>query len=277
MKRIIFCLAIIFSTQAFALQKNTVFVYDDIGVSKKSLAQTLFTLTHLLSPTIQVKTINANEVKNTDWQKDALLFVMPGGADLPYQQALHGKGNQNIRHFVESGGAYLGICAGGYYGSQKVVFAPGTSMEVIGDRELALYPATAYGPTFGDFDYTSYAGARAATIYWTSHDAFKKGTAFKVYYNGGGYFSDTHPPADGIILARYQNASGKPPAIVMRHVGTGIVILSGVHFEYDYSLLNDHDAFLKPIIQSLKTNQAQRWALAKEILHKLRLLKTSLT
>jgi len=36
-----------------------------------------------------------------------------------------------IREYVEQGGMYLGLCAGGYYGAQKVEFEVGTPLEVL--------------------------------------------------------------------------------------------------------------------------------------------------
>ena len=39
-------------------------------------------------------------------------IVFPGGRDSPYHDKLKGPGNKLIRRFVESGGWYLGLCAG---------------------------------------------------------------------------------------------------------------------------------------------------------------------
>jgi glutamine amidotransferase-like uncharacterized protein len=50
--------------------------------------------------------------------------------------------------FVQSGGAYLGLCAGAYYATARVVFEPGTPMEVVGDRELAFFPGIGRGCAF---------------------------------------------------------------------------------------------------------------------------------
>jgi len=42
----------------------------------------------------------------------------------------------------------LGLCAGAYYGCARVVFEPGTPLEVVGDRELAFFPGVARGAAF---------------------------------------------------------------------------------------------------------------------------------
>lgn len=47
--------------------------------------------------------------------------------------------------YVERGGAYMGICAGAYYGCSEVQFEPGTALQVFGQRELAFWPGAAQG------------------------------------------------------------------------------------------------------------------------------------
>ena len=65
---------------------------------------------------------------------------------------------------MKEGGSYLGICAGGYYGSSFVEFAKDDPvMEIVGERELAFYPGTACGPMF-PYDYSNNSGARTLSI-----------------------------------------------------------------------------------------------------------------
>src|SRR6185295_82858 len=71
------------------------------------------------------------------------LFVMPGGADLFYAEKLNGAGNKAIRRWTEKGGAYLGICAGAYYGCHSLGWAEGTQQEISGPRELGFFPGRA--------------------------------------------------------------------------------------------------------------------------------------
>ena len=94
--------------------------------------------------------------------------MIPGGRDRPYQASLQGEGVQAIkciavqcsakkciaahckavqcstlqciavlslvqlytRQFVESGGSYLGLCAGAYFAAARVSFQPGTDLQV---------------------------------------------------------------------------------------------------------------------------------------------------
>lgn len=172
------------------------------------------------------------------------MLVMPGGADMGYCRTLNGAGNRRITQFVRNGGRYLGLCAGGYYGSKSCEFEVGDkTMEVIGDRELAFYPGICRGGAFPGFVYHSEAGARAAEVE-VAEDALTTGTGtvpstFRSYYNGGGVFVDAASLADkGIeVLAGYTeklNVDGGEgaAAVVYCKVGNGAAVLTGPHPEY---------------------------------------------
>lgn len=176
------------------------------------------------------------------WLSTCAMLVMPGGADLAYCASLNGAGNRRITQFVQNGGAYLGFCAGGYYGSGRCEFEVGDKkMQVIGDRELAFFPGTCRGCAFEGFVYSSEAGARAAEVK-VSRTAFGDETVpetFHSYYNGGGVFVDAEAYADqGVeILASYTEElavdSGKgAAAVVYRKIGEGAAVLTGPHPEY---------------------------------------------
>lgn len=176
------------------------------------------------------------------WTLTCALLVIPGGADIGYCRAFNGAGNRRIDQFVRRGGAYLGLCAGGYYGAKRCEFEVGDkTMEVIGDRELAFYPGICRGGAFKGFVYHSEAGARAAELS-VSKEALRSGvvpTSFRSYYNGGGMFVDAPSFADkGVeVLASYTerlnvNPGSGAAAVVYCPVGDGAAILTGPHPEY---------------------------------------------
>lgn len=153
------------------------------------------------------------------------IFVMPGGADLPYCKKLNGAGNENIRAFVEDGGTYLGVCAGAYYACSSLEYHKGRPDEISGKRELALIDAVAYGSLSElapHYDLTLQSAAIANMI-------GEDGTAAQAFYHGGCAFRLKDPETE--IIARYADLPGTPPAIIAKDVGEGRVILSGVHFE----------------------------------------------
>jgi len=154
---------------------------------------------------------------------------------------LNGEGNRRIADYVRRGGAYLGLCAGGYYGSARCEFEVGNKpLEVIGSRELAFFPGTCRGGAFKGFEYQSERGARAAVLK-VATGAFKDEVPqrFASYYNGGGVFVDAASIKNRKVevLASYDEeidvdgGDGKA-AVVLCHVGDGKALLTGPHPEY---------------------------------------------
>lgn len=162
-----------------------------------------------------------------NWQRNTVdWIVMPGGRDLPYCKNLKGEPNRRIRTFVESGGAYLGICAGAYYGSGYVAFDEGGCLEVFGERELAFFPGRAVGPLYKNrqFSYSSDSGAGVAKIKMAGSTSFS-------YFNGGCTFEGAEQYENVEVWATYADFPGALPAIINCKVGKGHAILSGIHPE----------------------------------------------
>jgi biotin--protein ligase len=170
------------------------------------------------------------------------LLVMPGGADMGYARTLNGAGNRRIKQYVQMGGKYLGLCAGGYYGAARCEWEVGKKgMEVIGDRELAFFPGICRGLAFGGFEYQSEAGTSAAGLQVVKQALAIGGGAvperLRVYYNGGGVFVDADSFRDrGVeVVSRYTDklaVEGGDAAMVYCKVGEGGALLSGPHPEY---------------------------------------------
>ncbi len=201
--------------------KPAVFIYDDEGVSQTSVLS-LHSLLAVKLPFIRSvqrissKGILAGKLSRAD------LFIMPGGADLPYCKKLNGKGNRQIRDFVASGKCYIGICAGAYYACHNIDFT-GDGYQIHGNRELAFFTGTAVGSiaslTGGQFyDGTTQSKSLAMLNVGNNiHEPF--------YYHGGPYFQG------GIsqqVLATYDSGEA---AIIYGRFGRGQYLLSGVHFE----------------------------------------------
>ena len=181
------------------------------------------------------------------WAASCALLVFPGGADLGYCRTLNGEGNRKIRQYVSRGGAYLGFCAGGYYGSSRCEFEVGNKrLEVVGNRELAFYPDTCRGCAFPGFVYHSEEGARAVEL--RVDNAVLKDSVpevFTCYYNGGGVFVNAkkHKATGVEVLASFIEETAVyggdgSAAVVYCKVGDGAAILTSTHPEYvcDYFL-----------------------------------------
>jgi glutamine amidotransferase-like uncharacterized protein len=203
----------------------------------------------------RIKTISAKELKLGLWLQDAALFIMPGGADIPYTSKLNGQGNQVIKKYISNGGKYLGICAGAYYASSLIEFSVGTKIEVIGSRELGLFPGKAIGPVFGNYCYADNSSAMVAKI-----KTFNS-KIVNVYFNGGCYFKDAEQYEGVKVIWWYDNDL---PAIIS--INDGSIILSGVHFEYDPTAMNPNDIYNKHLIEQMLLNDYDRHVMVKQIL-----------
>lgn len=194
---------------------RNIVIYQDQGVGEFGLSclRDFFAGDH-------VELANAAKVIDGKVLQKADLFVMPGGADLPYCKKLNGAGNKNIRRFVEDGGIYLGLCAGAYYACRDIEYHKGRIDEICGPRELAFIDATAYGslPDLAPWYNDTLDSAAIASV-----------DGRKVFYNGGCAF--LLRDSDASILASYDDIPGQPPAIISKSIGKGRVVLSGVHFE----------------------------------------------
>ena len=201
----------------------------------------VYTLRRLLSPNYAVIPVSEETLLKEPWSFTCAMIVFPGGADLGYCHALNGEGNRKILQFVRAGGAYLGLCAGGYYGSKRCEFEVGDKkMEVVGPRELAFFPGTCRGCAFKGFVYHSEAGAKAVRL------NVEKGTltgenlpdSFRSYYNGGGVFVDAgkHKNCGVEVLASFEkdldvDGDDGKAAVIYCKVGEGGAVLSGPHPE----------------------------------------------
>ncbi|KAI1799913.1 class II aaRS and biotin synthetase [Daldinia bambusicola] len=262
-------------------QKLNVLVYTGTGSTVESVKHAIYSLRRLLSPNYAVIPITETVLLKEPWAPSCALLVFPGGADLGYCRVLNGEGNSIISQYVRRGGAYLGFCAGGYYGSKRCEFEVGNkAMEVVGSRELAFFPGTCRGGAFKGFQYHSEKGARVVRVNVVK-DAFRGAglvpEVFTSYYNGGGVF--VIPPGgnnDIEMLASYADeldvdGGREKAALVYCKVGQGAAILTGPHPEFaavNLSPQNDVEGY-DDLIAALKADDDARIGFLKACLTKL--------
>ncbi|KAL6890649.1 biotin-protein ligase [Trichoderma evansii] len=230
-----------------APSRLNILVHTGTGTTAESVRHCMYTLRRLLSPNYAIIPINETAILKEPWAQTCALLVFPGGADLGYCRVFNGEGNRRISEFVRRGGAYLGLCAGGYYGSSRCEFEVGNKpLEVVGNRELGFFPGTCRGGAFKGFEYKSEKGARAATIKVEKQSLKEKIPGeFAVYYNGGGVYVDMNATGGRKVevLASYSDdldvdGGEQKAAVVLCHVGEGKAILSGPHPEFAPANLN---------------------------------------
>lgn len=195
-----------------------IFVYDD-GVHNHT---SVLLAVQDVMPDVQSRMCTASMIMDGCLDQ-AVLLIMPGGADLYYCEKLNGRGNDLIKKFIEDGGAYLGICAGAYYASRHLNWNDG---EIAGPRELDLVDGTAVGPVseWVEKPHNLYDGSWIKTV--SIKDNY--GRCFKTFYNGGPLFEKTKTNS---ILAQYTDLEGSPPAIIEGRAAKGRFILASPHIE----------------------------------------------
>jgi biotin---protein ligase len=266
-----------------SVSKMNVLVYTGTGTTIESVRHAVYSLRRLLSANYAVIPISESILLKEPWQPSCALLVVPGGADLGYCRVLNGTGNSLISQFVRKGGAYLGFCAGGYYGSKKCEFEVGNkSLEVVGSRELGFFQGTCRGGAYKGFQYQSEVGARAVKLN-IHREAFGGGEVdipaqITTYFNGGGVFLAEPENTDVEVVASYADPldvdGGKhKAAAVFCKVGLGSALLFGPHPEFstaNMTLQHDIPGYSE-IIADLRQGDAARVRFMRACLSKLSL------
>ena len=250
---------------------KNILVYYDEGASLRSCQNLCRLLSDILpKDQYRIAKVTSQELTMGHWQENTALLAFPGGQDIPYHRKLSGIGTHHIKSFVEQGGAYLGICAGAYFGAKSFVFEKGTEIEVIAERELGFFPGMAQGSALGSgkFCYLSEQGAESCKVLWQEQGSDP--IVFYSYFNGGCFFVDPEQYPQIESLAYYQHAECKSSAIVLNRIGKGCALLSGVHFEYSpQNLIKDPKTL--HLSERVFQTDAERVFIAKRIMNLLQL------
>lgn len=238
-----------------------VLVYAGRGTSELCVRETLASLRSSLGRSYEIKSIDASTLNGAPWETNCALLVMPGGRDTPYTQDITAMAINRIRKWIrEAGGSYLGICAGAYFACEKIEFDRGGPLEIVGPRDLGVFPGTAIGPIGAPFVYDSHQGATAERIIRSDN-----GEAFRVYSNGGCHF-EAGPEAKPDILAAYGDGR---PALVSVQVGKGRVVLIGNHPEFQASSLDTIKNELPFDLELLRECEGARISLWNTVMRRL--------
>lgn len=164
------------------------------------------------------------------------LVAVPGGWAYDYYVDLGTAGINQIRSFVEEGGAYVGMCAGAFFACEETVWTEEGYTESI-HYGLSLFSGSGIGPIVGIADWPDYVITEITVN--TSLEEFRLGGELEsrsVMYYGGPYFV-----LDGFqnvtVLARYEY--NDEPAMVAFEYGAGRVFLSGPHPEWEEDSFRD--------------------------------------
>ncbi len=185
------------------------------------------------------------DMKKEKTYENLRIIYFPGGWSGYYTEDLKGKASKLIRNFVKHGGSYLGVCAGAYFASEKIIWEGKTY-----HPPLKIYRGKAIGPI----------RELAPWPLYTVADLLFLGERIQAFYYGGPYFE-----GEGKVLATY-SINGKP-AVVLSSYGDGRVLLSGVHFEYQ--LTGEEDGVDFPEREGFRTEKPT-WPIFGKLLRLLR-------
>ncbi|MFW9975229.1 MAG: BPL-N domain-containing protein [Candidatus Thorarchaeota archaeon] len=164
------------------------------------------------------------------------MVVIPGGWAGTYNVELAGTGISEIRNFVRNGGAFFGVCAGAYFGCDRIVWE-GETLEY----QMDLFEGSGIGPVEEIATWPNYAMAEIILNHSSSIIDFSgEPSNHSIMYYGGPWFNVTG--VEGIhSLATY--AANNESAMIAFEYEEGRVFLSGPHPEWEEDSNRDNSSW----------------------------------
>jgi glutamine amidotransferase-like uncharacterized protein len=180
------------------------------------------------------KRVYADDLNNLDDFSDAKAICFPGGYAYDYKIALSGRTINNLRNYVASGGAYIGICAGAFFASSSVVWE---GIEY--PYTLGLFEGKAIGSIHEIAPWDNYQMTSIA-INASNPVSGSTNNDLSVLYYGGPYFESNSTEYDTVAL--WSNYFDKT-AIINFTYQNGKVLLIGPHLEIETNSNRDSTNF----------------------------------
>ncbi len=240
----------------FALSVRDVAIYDDRSWSDGGAwYYSIYGIREVLeNKGYTWESIDANDVNNNDLGQYYKLIIFPGGWAGGYNEYINGSGYQNIRNFIDQGGAYLGMCAGSFFACDKVFWREGSDEELTPqntyDYPLNLWNGIGDG-VIRDFVYwaedTYYAdhpGTRMTDLKIDTNLMPESDAQMSVLYFGGPVFRPVAGKWGSTeVIARYEMdgySADECAAMILFPYGSGRVFLSAVHPEVSLYAYTDN-------------------------------------
>jgi glutamine amidotransferase-like uncharacterized protein len=154
------------------------------------------------------------------------LLCIPGGNMYQYALDISPAGKQKIRDFVETGGAYIGICGGANFAGERVYWQ-GNLLQM---EALAMFPGATRGPVdeIAPYPYCTMCQLLTAGSLH-SITASEPDSMWILYIYGPMLQPDSG--ADVVVLGEYEIVH--EPAMVAFEYGRGRVFVIGAHPEFE--------------------------------------------
>ncbi len=184
--------------------------------------------------------VNAWDINNRNLSELYKGLFVPGGWAYNYKKSIHSKGNENIREFVESGNAYIGMSAGAYYACDNVRWQ-GTNYPYY----LNLFHGDCIGPIDEIAPWPNYVMNTMSINQSHPANIYEPATEDILYY-GEPYFIP-YTGQEMQVLARWIVPSNlqahNAPGIISFDYGSGRVLLVGPHPEIEENSDRDGNSF----------------------------------
>lgn len=203
-------------------------------------------------------------------QERGVIRVFPGGTCSRWDSFLTKEIQRKLYNEVRCGGKLLGVCAGGYYCSERSEYAINVNQVLKRVRPIALFPGLCQGPAFSS-------EVKVVKIKWLSTQ--QEGHVVVI---GGGIFIpdkliDPYKEFSFEIMARYlEKPHVEAIATVKCRVGKGTAILSALHLEFGSADLEifkkvfpKQISEIEEMQEKLKRSESFRQACLKELLAEL--------
>ncbi len=194
---------------------------------------------------LEWKNLSYEEISAWNLNHESLIgkynaIFFPGGWAYNYKKSIHDSGNQNIRDFIYSGGAYIGMSAGAYYACDNVRWD---------GQDYPYYLNLFHGDCIGPIEeIASWPNYIMTTISINpSHEAniYEPSTEDVLYY-GEPYFIP-YQTQEMQTLASWNIPSNpsldKTSGIISFNYGSGRVLLVGPHPEIEEDSDRDGNSF----------------------------------
>ncbi len=159
----------------------------------------------------------------------------PGGNSGYYTDNINIIGLQNIRDFVNFGGGYIGICAGGYFACDRIEWE-GNSY----DQPLDLFYGVGYGAIDEIATWPNFAMTTVNINLLNPINQFEPSTEYTMYYGGAAFYPEEGQEMN--VIATYDSFNNDP-AMINFNYGEGRVILIGPHPEIEEDSTRDDVGF----------------------------------
>lgn len=182
-------------------EKSTILLFTGTGTSPGDVAAVE---TILKNSSLDYSTVNSPQLnKMSEAQlREHRLLIVPGGNFIDIGNSLTSKTTANIRSAVQNGLNYLGICAGAFFAEASRY----NGLNLTSGARFGFYAAESQG-------------IRKAAVAITGAD----GPTLDQYWEDGPQLTGW-----GAVVAKYPDGT---PAVVEGTLGSGWVILTGIHAE----------------------------------------------